>query len=63
MLPDTAPDPDDETGEGDELYEHHRIVVDRGQELLRVDKFLLNRLANASRTKIQAAIEAETVQV
>jgi 23S rRNA pseudouridine1911/1915/1917 synthase len=54
---------DDEAGEGDELYEHHRIVVDRGQELLRVDKFLLNRLANASRTKIQAAIEAETVQV
>ncbi|RZK36301.1 MAG: RluA family pseudouridine synthase, partial [Hymenobacter sp.] len=53
----------DETGEGDELYEHHRIVVDRGQELLRIDKFLLARLARASRTKIQAAIEAESVQV
>ncbi|RZK16414.1 MAG: RluA family pseudouridine synthase [Hymenobacter sp.] len=59
-------DPDqevEEAGEGDELYEHHRIVADRGQELLRLDKFLLNRLANASRTKIQAAIEVEAVQV
>ncbi|WP_151086238.1 RluA family pseudouridine synthase [Hymenobacter baengnokdamensis] len=53
----------DEVGEGDELYEHHRIVADRGQELLRLDKFLLNRLANASRTKIQDAIRAEAVQV
>lgn len=48
---------------GDELYEHHRIKVDRGQELLRLDKFLLNRLSNASRTKIQNAIRAEAVQV
>ncbi|MGI4833150.1 MAG: RluA family pseudouridine synthase [Janthinobacterium lividum] len=61
-LPDPALEPD-EAGEGDELYEHHRIVADRGQELLRLDKFLLNRLANASRTKIQAAIEVEAVQV
>jgi 23S rRNA pseudouridine1911/1915/1917 synthase len=62
LLPD--PDlPDDENGEGDELYEHHRIRVDRGQELLRLDKFLMNRLSNASRTKIQNAIRAEAVQV
>ena len=54
---------DPEMGEGDELFEHHRIVVDRGQELLRLDKFLLNRLANASRTKIQAATHAGSVQV
>jgi len=61
-----APNPElepDEASEGDELYEHHRIVADRGQELLRLDKFLLNRLANASRTKIQAAIAVEAVQV
>ncbi|GAA4366608.1 RluA family pseudouridine synthase [Hymenobacter saemangeumensis] len=49
--------------EEDELYEHHRIVVDRGQELLRIDKFLLNRLGNTSRNKIQDAIRAEAVQV
>jgi len=53
---------DDSEG-GDELYEHHRIVVDRGQELLRIDKFLLNRLGNTSRNKIQEAIRAEAVQV
>lgn len=60
------PDPDlsdEENEEGDELYEHHRIRVDRGQELLRLDKFLMNRLSNASRTKIQNAIRAEAVQV
>jgi len=62
QLPDPELEPD-EAGEGDELYEHHRIVADRGQELLRLDKFLLNQLANASRTKIQAAIEVEAVQV
>ena len=54
-------DPEEEGG--DELYEHHRIVVDRGQELLRIDKFLLNRLGNTSRNKIQEAIRAQAVQV
>ena len=53
----------DEADGGDELYEHHRIVVDRGQELLRIDKFLLSRLSHASRNKIQEAIRAEAVQV
>jgi 23S rRNA pseudouridine1911/1915/1917 synthase len=54
---------DEESDGGDELYEHHRIVVDRGQELLRIDKFLLNRLSNTSRNKIQEAIRADAVQV
>ena len=39
----------------DELFEHYRFVVDRGQGLLRIDKFLMDRIENASRTKIQAA--------
>lgn len=56
--------PDDaEAEEGDELYEHHRIQANYKQELLRLDKFLMNRLRNASRTKIQNAIRAEAVQV
>ncbi len=61
-----AADPEaemDDAEGGDELYEHHRIVVDRGQDLLRIDKFLLNRLGNTSRNKIQEAIRAEAVQV
>ncbi len=39
----------------DDLHEHYRFVVDRGQGLLRIDKFLMDRIENASRTKIQAA--------
>ncbi|MBD2768807.1 RluA family pseudouridine synthase [Hymenobacter sp. BT664] len=53
----------DEDGEGDELYEHHRIVVDRGQEMLRIDKFLHGRLRNTSRNKVQEAIRALAVEV
>jgi 23S rRNA pseudouridine1911/1915/1917 synthase len=40
----------------DELFEHHRIVADRGQALLRIDKFLMARLPNVTRTKIQDGI-------
>ena len=46
-----------------DLYEHLRIVVDKGQALLRIDKFLMNRVENASRNRIQHAIAAETVLV
>lgn len=53
----------DFTDDEDDLYEHHRIVVDAGQHLLRIDRFLLLKLPNASRTKIQAAIDAESVRV
>ena len=56
-------DGSDDSEGGDELYEHHSIVVDRGQELLRIDKFLLGRLRHTSRNKIQEAIRAEAVQV
>ena len=47
----------------DALYEHHRIVVDRGQELLRVDRYLQGHIANVSRTKIQAAAKAGCIRV
>jgi 23S rRNA pseudouridine1911/1915/1917 synthase len=43
--------------DGNALYEHHRIVVDKGQNLLRIDRFLMDRLPNVSRTKIQMAID------
>ena len=49
--------------EEQELYEHHRFEVDKGQQLLRIDKYLLHKLAHASRTKIQAASEAGNIQV
>ena len=47
----------------DGLFEHHRIVVDKGQALLRIDKFLMARIANATRTKIQDGIHNEFVKV
>lgn len=53
----------DSIEDSDELYEHHRIVVDKGQALLRIDKFLMDRLPNVTRNKLQGAIRSESVQV
>ena len=47
----------------DELFEHHRIVADAGQSLVRIDKFLMDRLPNVTRTKIQAGIHEGFVTV
>jgi 23S rRNA pseudouridine1911/1915/1917 synthase len=52
-----------EEPEDDELFEHHRIVADPGQSLLRIDKFLLDRLPNVTRTKIQEGIHLGFVKV
>ena len=49
--------------EEQDLYEHLRLVVDKGQSLLRIDKFLMHRIENASRNRIQNAIEAGSVLV
>ena len=43
--------------DGNELYEHFRFVADKGQELLRVDKFLVARLQKSSRNRVQQAAE------
>jgi 23S rRNA pseudouridine1911/1915/1917 synthase len=51
------------TGDGQELYEHHRIAVDPGQEALRIDKFLFNRIINVSRNKIQNAAKAGNILI
>jgi 23S rRNA pseudouridine1911/1915/1917 synthase len=40
------------------LYEHFRVVVDKGQTMTRVDKYLFERIVNASRNRIQKAAEA-----
>jgi 23S rRNA pseudouridine1911/1915/1917 synthase len=45
------------------LFEHHRIVADPGQSLLRIDKFLNTRMGNVSRSKIQQGIENGFVKV
>ncbi len=46
-----------------ELYEHYRLTVDQGQSTMRIDKFLANRIENASRTRIQAAADAGNIRV
>lgn len=46
---------EDYNSESGELFEHHKVVADKGQEVLRVDKFLLDRLPNTTRNKIQTA--------
>lgn len=47
----------------EDLYEHHRLVADKGQKPLRVDKFLNNLLPNTSRNKIQQAAAAGSIHV
>ena len=46
-----------------ELYEHFRFVADKGQNLLRVDKFLVARLESSSRNRVQQAAEAGCILV
>ena len=45
----------DQEPEDNELFEHHRVIASKGQEPLRVDKFLMNFIENATRNKIQQA--------
>ncbi len=55
-------DPEEEVG-SEELYEHYRFKADPGQEVIRIDKFLLDRLPNTSRSKIQSAAKNGNVHV
>ncbi len=47
----------------DDLYEHYRYVADKGQQPLRVDKYLMNRIENATRNKIQKAAKDGNIYV
>lgn len=49
--------------EGSEMYEHYQYTVDKGQEPLRIDKYLMNHMMNASRNKIQNAAKAGNILV
>lgn len=46
-----------------ELFEHFRIVIDKGQTPIRIDKFLSDKIANATRNKVQQAIDAGSILV
>lgn len=47
----------------EELYEHFRFKVDKGQEPLRIDKYLLHKIEKVSRSKIQNAADDEMILV
>lgn len=53
----------DEAQESEEYFERHEIIADPKQGLIRLDKFLMDRLANRSRNKVQNAIRAGAVRV
>lgn len=48
----------DDDGEVGQLYEHYRIHADKGQNPMRVDKFLIEHLSNISRNRVQRAADA-----
>lgn len=52
-----------ENEDSEELYEHYRFVADKGQEVLRIDKFLMDRMPNTSRNKIQTAAKNGSIVV
>jgi 23S rRNA pseudouridine1911/1915/1917 synthase len=54
---------EDELVDQQELFEHYRFKADPGQSLLRIDKFLSDRLENSSRTRIQNAANAGNILV
>ncbi len=56
-LDDSLEDIDSAEGQ-DGLYEHFRVVVDKGQAPVRIDKYLFERIVNASRNRIQTAADA-----
>jgi 23S rRNA pseudouridine1911/1915/1917 synthase len=47
----------------EELFEHFKFIVDKGQEIVRIDKYLLDRMPNTSRNKIQIAARNGNVVV
>jgi 23S rRNA pseudouridine1911/1915/1917 synthase len=52
-----------DTGEQEELYEHYRITVERGKTPLRIDKYLMSRIENSSRNRLQNACDADCILV
>jgi 23S rRNA pseudouridine1911/1915/1917 synthase len=54
---------EEELADSEELYEKLSIIIDKGQEPLRIDKFLMNRIEGATRNKIQQSIENELVLI
>ena len=55
--------PDEELNQDDDLFIHHHIIADQKQSMLRIDKFLMDRLPNVTRNRIQGAIKEGFIKV
>ncbi|MEG2163672.1 MAG: RluA family pseudouridine synthase [Bacteroidales bacterium] len=53
----------DHTFSGQEMYEHYHFIADKGQTLLRIDKFISVRIEGISRNRIQQAADAGCILV
>lgn len=62
-MADQTDDVNEAGDDSEELFEHHRLVADIGQQPLRVDKFVMNLVANMSRSRLQASARAGYVRV
>ena len=49
--------------DNDDLYEHYSFTADKGQSPLRIDKWLMNKVENATRNKIQDAAKNGSIFV
>jgi 23S rRNA pseudouridine1911/1915/1917 synthase len=56
-------EPPEDEADLEPRYEHFRYIADRKQSLLRIDKFLIDRMTNVSRNRIQMAAEARCILV
>ncbi|MDD2314082.1 MAG: RluA family pseudouridine synthase [Proteiniphilum sp.] len=63
FLPEEEDLPEYDDAGKDQKYEHYRFVADKGQNLLRIDKFLTVRIEGISRNRIQQAAEADCILV
>lgn len=58
-----VPNPNEDVFEESHLFEHFRFIADKNQSLIRIDKFLMDRMTHVSRNRIQMAAEANCVLV
>jgi 23S rRNA pseudouridine1911/1915/1917 synthase len=63
MAKDITTDNNEQQESNDELYERFSLIIDKGQEPLRIDKFLMSRIEGATRNKLQQAINLGLVLV
>lgn len=63
MTESQLPDQEPSDEENEELFEHYRITADPNQSLIRLDKFLMDRIPNVSRNKLQQGIKLGFIKV